>query len=223
MEPTLSTKTLGDVFSDRWRIYLGGFWKIVRISAIVLLGAFLVVVIPGTLLVFLWAGLAASVPTTSFGPPSIANFAPHVGIFVILIALMVVGSPLLVLFEGAIAHVICQRHVRQPVSVGHALRRRPHLVRANWRRLLGYSIIASLVFSAVVVSLNIIKVIISFNGTLVAYIFVLPAFTIAKTVLYCDLRARAEGPEQFNEDALARDLGLVPVEKKEGWSRFNPA
>ena len=36
---------------------------------------------------------------------------------------MALSTPLLVLFEGAIAHVICQRYAGQPVTVGHALRR----------------------------------------------------------------------------------------------------
>ena len=60
-------------------------------------------------------------------------------------------------------------------------------------------------------------------GFLVATIVVTPAYFIAQTVLYCDLRLRAEGAEQFNEAVLAGNIGLVPVDEEEGWTKFDPA
>ena len=62
-----------------------------------------------------------------------------------------------------------------------------------------------------------------FVGPIIVNIFVWPAYTIGKTVLYGDLRLRAEGPEHFNVEVLERDLGMVPDEEEEkGWSKFDP-
>lgn len=94
--------------------------------------------------------------------------------------------------------------------------RSSQLVKGNWWRVLGFFVIAVIVNFAVSF-VNLIPII----GFLAVYI-VTPAYVIAQTVLYMDLRLRADGPERFNEEVLAGEIGLAPAEE-EGWSDLNPA
>ncbi|MCH7624859.1 MAG: hypothetical protein IIC83_02945 [Chloroflexi bacterium] len=103
---------------------------------------------------------------------------------------------------------------RRPLA---CLSRSSELVNGNWWRVLGFISVAMLINFAMSF-INLIPII----GFLVATIVVTPAYFIAQTVLYCDLRLRAEGAEQFNEAVLAGNIGLAPVEE-EGWSKFDPA
>ena len=135
-----------------------------------------------------------------------------------LMAITIVGIPFAVYF-GLRWYFMLQVSLLEDASPAEALRGSSELVAGNWWRVLGISIVLSLIVSA----FTFLPSFIPFIGPIIVNIVALPAYSIAKTALYIDLRTRAEGPEQFNEDALARDLGLLPVVEDEGWSKFNPA
>lgn len=275
MEPTLSTKTLGDVVSDTWSIYKDNFWKIIGISAIVQIPAGIFIVV--MFLILAGAGISSGIfeeanPAIDFSGPLIAGL---VVFFVILLAIFVV---MFIVLEGAVTHAVGQQFVGYPMSMSLAFRRTfsrllpmlggmaiallavlgmaitiigipfaiyfglrwyflyqvalledasplealrgsSELVQDNWWRVFGISIVLSLIVSAI----TFLPSLIPFIGLFIVNIVAMPAYTIAKTVLYGDLRTRLEGAEQFNNDALARGLGLVPAEEEEGWSKFDPA
>lgn len=278
MEPTLWTRTLGDVISDTWRIYKDNFWEIFKISAIVQ-G-------PAIILIFILFLLVAGVAFMSgfFDPAGVSEFAVAglIAIIVPIYVLFVVGFLVIyIVLEGAVTHAVCQLYVGQEIEISaafrqtfrrfwpmlgaitllllavflmaitivgipfavyfglrwyfalqavllegaspmEALRGSSELVEGSWWRVLGITIVVALVILAVSIIPSIVLAFIPIIGSLFVNILVSPAYAIAKTVLYCDLRTRVEGPEQFNEDVLARDIGLGPVDE-EGWSKFNPA
>lgn len=273
MVSTLSTRTLGDVVSDTWRIYKDNFWKIVAISAIVQIPASIFFAVMISILAGM--GIASGLPLTELSGSFIAAL-------VVFFAVLMVGLVLMfIVLEAAVTHAVCQQYVWQPISVKlafrqtfrrfwpmlgafiiaflavfamyitiigipfaiyfglrwffvfqaslledaspiEALRGSSELVAGNWWRVLGITIVLWLIISAVTFLPSVILAFIPFIGPAIVNIVLWPAITIGKTVLYSDLRMRAEGAEQFNKDALAKDLGLVPVEE-EGWSRFDPA
>lgn len=152
------------------------------------------------------------------------RFWPMLGAFLLaflavsLMAITIIGIPFAIYF-GLRWYFALQVSLLEDASPMEALRGSSELVEGNWWRVLGISIVLALIISAVTFLPSFIPLI----GPIIVNIVAWPAYTVAKTVLYCDLRMRAEGAEQFNADALARDLGLAPVEEEEGWSKFDPA
>jgi len=136
---------------------------------------------------------------------------------VFLMAITIIGIPFAIYF-GLRWYFVLQVSLLEDASPVEALRGSSELVEGNWWRVLGITFVLSLIISAVTFLPTFIPII----GPIIVNILAWPAYTIVKILLYCDLRLRAEGAEQFNKDALARDIGLVPVEE-EGWSKFDPA
>lgn len=285
---TLSTKTLGDVVSETWRIYKSNFRGIVSISVLVQVPALFV--IGGAMISLYFLVMFGVYREGSSIGTMVAIILPGLAFFVFATA------SVFVIFEGVVTHAICQHYVGQPVNVRQAfiltrrrffpmlgaclavfvpigaimiiifalgavidnlgivarpviyligilslvyfgvrwffvlqvalledrrplacLSRSSELVNGNWWRVLGFILVAMLINFAVSF-INLIPII----GFLVAIIVVTPAYFIAQTVLYTDLRLRADGAEQFNEVVLAGNIGLVPVDEEEGWSKFDP-
>lgn len=276
MVSTLSTRTLGDVVSDTWRIYKDNFWKIVGISAIVQIPVTIVVAV--MVLVLAGTGMASGFFDEPNPDPAVLFSGSFVALLVVFTGvLMAAFAVMFIVMEGAVTHAVCQQYVWQPISVRLAFRRvfrrfwpmlgaillaflavflmaitiigipfaiyfglrwyfvlqvslledaspvealrgSSELVEGNWWRVLGITFVLSFIISAVTFLPSFVPII----GPIIVNILAWPAYTIVKTLLYCDLRLRAEGAEQFNEAVLAGNIGLAPVEE-EGWSKFDPA
>ena len=275
MVSTLSTRTLGDVASDTWRIYKDNFWKIVGISAMVQIPASIVVGV--MFLILAGTGMASGFFDEPEPDPAIFLSSSFIAVLIVFLGVSMAAFFLMfIVLEGAVTHAVCQQYVWQQISVRLAFRRTfrrfwpmlgavtlvflavflmaitiigipfavyfglrwyyvlqvslledlgpteslrgsSELVEGNWWRVLGITFVLSFIISAVTFLPSFIPII----GPIIVNIVAWPAYTVAKTVLYCDLRLRAEGAEQFNEGVLAGNIGLAPVE--EGWSKFDPA
>ena len=276
MVSTLSTRTLGDVVSDTWRIYKDNFWKIVGISAIVQIPATIIVAV--MFLVLAGTGMASGFFDEPNPDPAVFFSGSFLALLVVFTGvLMAAFAVMFIVMEGAVTHAVCQQYVWQPISVKLAFRRvfrrfwpmlgaillaflavflmaitiigipfaiyfglrwyfvlqvslledaspvealrgSSELVEGNWWRVLGITFVLSFIISAVTFLPSFVPII----GLIIVNILAWPAYTIVKTLLYCDLRLRAEGAEQFNEAVLAGNIGLAPVEE-EGWSKIDPA
>ena len=276
MVSTLSTRTLGDVVSDTWRIYKDNFWKIVGISALVQIPAIIIVAV--MVLVLAGTGMASGFFDEPNPDPAVFFSGSFLALLVVFTGvLMAAFAVMFIVMEGAVTHAVCQQYVWQPISVKLAFRRvfrrfwpmlgailiaflavflmaitiigipfaiyfglrwyfvlqvslledaspvealrgSSELVEGNWWRVLGITFVLSFIISAVTFLPTFVPII----GPIIVNILAWPAYTIVKTLLYCDLRLRAEGVEQFNEAVLAGNIGLAPVEE-EGWSKFDPA
>ena len=273
MVSTLSTRTLGDVVSDTWRIYKDNFWKIVGISAIVQIPATIIVAV--MFLVLAGTGMASGFFDEPNPDPAVFFSGSFVALLVVFTGvLMAAFAVMFIVMEGAVTHAVCQQYVWQPISVRLAFRRfwpmlgailiaflavflmaitiigipfaiyfglrwyfvlqvslledaspvealrgSSELVEGNWWRVLGITFVLSFIISAVTFLPSFVPII----GPIIVNILAWPAYTIVKTLLYCDLRLRADGAEQFNEVVLAVNIGLAPVDEEEGWSKFDPA
>jgi len=82
-----------------------------------------------------------------------------------------------------------------------ALSRSRDLVKKNWWRVLGITLVVVLISGAIIVILGMIPVV----GALLGSILVTPIFTIAGTLLYYDLRVRKEG---YSLEVLASELHI---------------
>lgn len=278
-EPTLSTKTLGDVTSDTWRIYKGNFRKIVVISA------FVQIPTTGFAFVLSYIMSEAGIGLDFFNEP-----IPPVDLTGSFIAMLVVFNGLLMAFailefvilEGAVTHAVCQQYARRSINISLAfrqtfrrfwpmlgaltlailaligmaitiigipfaiyfggrwyftelaapiehtnprdsLRRSSELVKYNGWRVWGIMLLVWIVIILVATIPGNIIAQIPVVGSIIVSIVLAPSLTIAQTVLYTDQRLRADGADRFNEDVLAEELGLAPVEEEEKWSKFDPA
>ena len=82
-----------------------------------------------------------------------------------------------------------------------ALSRSSALVKQNWWRVLGITLVVALISGAISLILGMIPVV----GAILGSILVTPIYTIASTLLYYDLRVRKEG---YSFEALASELHI---------------
>lgn len=82
-----------------------------------------------------------------------------------------------------------------------ALSRSSALVKKNWWRVLGITLVVALISAAISAILGMIPTV----GALIGSILVTPIYTIANTLLYYDLRVRKE---EYSLEALASELHI---------------
>ena len=120
MDPTISTKILGDVLSDTWHIYKNSFWKIVAISAVVQIPAGILLAVMAVILAV--TGIASGLIGDS-GTFTALSGSFIVIMFVVVVVAVVAFALMAVILEGAITHAACQQYVWKQVESSLAFRR----------------------------------------------------------------------------------------------------
>jgi hypothetical protein len=113
-------------------------------------------------------------------------------IAVLLMAITIIGIPFAIYF-GVRWGFIVQAVLIDGKSPREALSRSSDLVRGQWWRVLGISLVVGIIAGLAAAVIGGVLFFLPFVGAVVASALITPVVPIAQTLLYYDLRARLEG------------------------------